>query len=276
MYLSKKIFSSIITISLISTIMLNADDAVTKVKESSRVTQIEAGISANELVEKAYTYIANLKEYSFNATILNEDNLNSEMFIYLTHNYNVSVVRPNKIRMNVRGDVDNRDSYFNNGKVSMIDIDKNTYGQVDVSSDINNGLDDLIDNYDISLPLTQLLYSNMADEIKEDFAKGYYIGKVKVDGAMCYYVAFPSKKWDINLWIEDGDIPLIRRVIFLDKSSEGEPRSIISIKWNINKKIDSSLFDFKVPENATKAKVVTIEEAKKLIIKKDEETKDIK
>ena len=289
MYSYKKLLGITGAVLLASTMSLSAsedgkekektDKAVAALTEAGQKDQAEAGITANELIKKAYATIGELKKYTFEATIVNEDDLGGDMMIYLKHDYKVSVVRPDKIRMTVRGDVENRDTYFNNGSVSIIDADNENYGEVKVSADIDDALDDLTDKYGIPIPLTQLLYSDMDEDVNAS-DKGYYLGTVLIDETPCYYIAFPGKEWDVQAWIEKGDKPLIRKVAFVDKMEKGQPRSMISVKWNLDPTIDEKIFDFKAPQGAKKAKVLTLEEAGKLKMKAetqtDTETKDKK
>ena len=53
---------------------------------------------------------------------------------------------------------------------------------------------------------------------------------------------------------------------------KGQPRSMISVKWDLDPTIDEKIFDFKAPEGAKKAKVLTLEEADKLKMKDEIQT----
>ena len=259
------------SILLSSMITLNASEeskskektakAVASLTEAGNKDKAEAGITANALLKNAYATINGLKKYSFEAKIVNEDDLDGEMMLYLTHHYTVSVERPDKIRMDVRGDVDNRNSYVNKGTVTIMNADKSTYGQVKVSANINEALDDLSNKYGFAIPLTQFLYSDMAKDTNVP-KEGFFLGEVFVDSKPCYYLAFPSKEWDIQVWIEKGETPLIRKIAYVDKMAKGQPRSMISINWDLDPKLSEEIFTFKAPEEAYKAKVLTVEESK--------------
>ena len=259
------------SILLSSMITLNASEeskskektaqAVASLTEAGNKNKAEAGITANALLKNAYATINGLKKYSFEAKIVNEDDLDGEMMLYLTHHYTVSVERPDKIRMDVRGYVDNRKSYMNNGTVTIINADKSTYGQVKVSANINEALDDLSNKYGFAIPLTQFLYSDMAKDTNVP-KEGFFLGEVFVDSKPCYYLAFPGKEWDIQVWIEKGETPLIRKIAYVDKMAKGQPRSMISINWDLDPKLSEEIFTFKAPEEAYKAKVLTVEESK--------------
>lgn len=245
---------------------------IAKLKEAGNKDKAETGITASNLLKKAYTYIGNAKKYSFEATIFNEDNLGGEMLIYLRHHYKVSVVGPDKVRMDVKGDAENARMYLKEGTVSIMDNDEKSYAQVKVSSDINDAIDDLKDTYGFPIPLTQFIYSDMADDINTS-TEGYYLGTVFLeDKTPCYYIAFPEKEWDVHFWIEKGDKPLIRKVSYLDKMRKGQPRSFIKLDWDLTSSIDEKIFDFKAPEGVQQAKVLTLEEAEKVKFKADMKT----
>lgn len=248
-----------------------AEDTTAAVTEAGKKTQAEAGVSPLELVKKSYAYLGALKHYSFKATIVNEDEYADHMMLFLTHNYSASVQRPDKVRMQVRGDVDNRDTVMNNGKVSIYDIADNEYAEVPFDGDIDDALDTLTEDYGFAVPLTQLLYSDVAEDL--DFDKGFYFGTVTVDGKHCYYVGFPGKEWDIQLWIEKGDTPLIRRAAFVDKTMKDQPRSMIKVAWNLDAIKDQSIFTFTAPKDAKKvvAKKIVVEQmTTDKTVKKDE------
>ena len=53
---------------------------------------------------------------------------------------------------------------------------------------------------------------------------------------------------------------------------KGQPRSMITLNWDLDSAIDKKIFDFKAPEGAQKAKVLTLEEAKKVKVKIETDT----
>lgn len=271
MYNHKKLLGITGAVLLSMSMNLSASEDITDaVTESGKKTQSQAKLSAKELVKKSYNYLGSLKSYAYNATIVNEDEYADHMMLYITHNYDVTVQRPDKVRIEVRGDVENRNTVMNNGKVSIYELEDNIYSEIPVEDDIDDALDTLIDDYNLSIPLTQLLYSDTAVDIEDDLeSDGYYFGTVDVEGTPCYYIGFPGKEWDIQLWIEKGDKPLIRRAAFVDKMMKNQPRSMITVSWELEEITDKSLFTFTPPKDAKKVEI------KKVEIKKIE-TKDQK
>ncbi len=270
MYIYKKLLGITGAVLLSTSMNLSAaEDVTAAVTESGKRTQAQAGVSAKELVKRSYNYLGSLKHYAFKATIVNEDEYADHMMLYITHDYSVAVQRPDKVRMQVRGDVENRNTVMNNGKVSIYDLEANTYSEIPVENDIDDALDTLIDDYGLAIPLTQLLYSDTAVDLEDDLeSDGYYFGTVNVDNKPCYYVGFPGKEWDIQLWIEKGDRPVIRRATFVDKMMKDQPRSMIKVAWNIDEMIDQSVFTFTAPKGAKKLEMKKI--ATNKTVKKDQ------
>ena len=254
MYIYKKLLGITGAVLLSTSMNLSAaEDITAAVTNAGKKTQAQAGISAKELVKRSYEYLGSLKNYAFKATIVNEDEYADHMMLFISHDYSVAVQRPDKVRMQVRGDVENRNTVMNNGKVTVHDLETNTYSDISVEDDIDDALDTLIDDYNLSIPLTQLLYSDTAVDLEEDLeSDGYYFGTVNVDNIPCYYVGFPGKEWDIQLWIEKGDRPVIRRAAFVDKMMKDQPRSMIKVAWNVDNMVDKNVFDLSVPKGVKK------------------------
>lgn len=261
MFYFKKNFELILTLLLASSISLYAAEDITdSVKKSGQKAQIQAGISPKELVKKSYAYLGTLNNYSFRATIVNEDDYEGKMMLYIQSHYNVSVQRPDKVRIEERGDVENVNGILNNGKVVIYDLETNTYSETAVETNIDDALDTLIFDYNQSIPLAQLLYSDTAEDIEEDLENdGYFFGIVNIDTIPCYYIGFPGTEWDIQLWIEKGQRPVIRRAAFMDKMTKGQPRSLIKVGWDIDNMVDESTFTFSAPKDAKKIELKKIE-----------------
>lgn len=240
---------------LVTTLSLSASP----VSKADQTTPAQTGISPKEIVKKSYNFLGSLKGYAYKATIVNEDDYKDHMMLFLTHHYEVAVQRPDKVRMDVRGDVDNYTTFMNNGKATIFNLETNKYGVIDVEDDIDDALDTLIEEYGFAIPLTQLLYSDTAEDIEEDLGEGFYFGTVLIDDKPCYYIGFPGKEWDIQLWIEKGERPLIRRAAFVDKLTKDQPRSIIKVTWITDKINDQSIFDFTPPQNAKKVEIKKLE-----------------
>ena len=172
----KKLLGITGAVLLATSMTLGAAEVIT---DHGQKAQAQAGVSPKELVKKSYAYLGTLNNYAFRATIVNEDDFRGEMMLYIQSHYNVTVQRPDKVRVEERGDVENVNGILNNGKVVRYDLDSNTYSETTVEKNIDDALDTLIFDYNQSIPLAQLLYSDTAEGIEEDLeSDGYFFGIV--------------------------------------------------------------------------------------------------
>ena len=216
-------------------------------------TALSAKVSeAKAITQNMFKYVGSLDKYAFDAVVTNDDIQNGKNVKH-THNVSVKVDRPDKFRIDVKGDIKNRSSYLNDGIYTMIDHGFNYYGQLKTAKSIDATLDQLFERYGIQAPLAQLIYSDMHKRSK--MRKSKYFGKVMLGDTECDYVAFSNKNRIVHIWIERGDKPLVKHFVIIDKTVEGNPRSETSIKWNLDAKISDSDFIFTAPKGASKISV---------------------
>ena len=207
---------------------------------------------ATSIIEKAFAYVGSLNQYAFEAVVQNDDITDDKMVKY-RHDVHVKVKRPDKFRIETKGDVKNRSIYFNDGLFTMLDHDFNYYGQIKTPKTIDKALDYIFDKYGIEAPLAQLIYSDMHKRTKMKLSK--YFGKVDLYGTECDYVAFADSKKEVHIWITRGEKPLIRNFVIIDKTGKEPLRSDASVSWDLQKKLPDSDFVFKAPNNAMKISV---------------------
>ena len=209
--------------------------------------------SPKEILDKAYRYLGGLDQYAFKATVIDKE---SKDTVKIKHQMNAKVDRPDKLMIEIRGDIRNRTDYINNGKFTMYDHDYNYYGVLDTGGKtIDEVLDYIFSRYAIRAPLTQLVYSDMDKRIK--FSKSKFFGTKEINGVMCDYVAFASSQRELHLWITQGEHPLIKAYTLIEKSLPGQPTIHTSITWDTNVHIPEDTFTFKVPKDATQISVTS-------------------
>ncbi|HHD72747.1 MAG TPA: DUF2092 domain-containing protein, partial [Epsilonproteobacteria bacterium] len=168
-------------------------------------------------------------------------------------NVSIKVNRPDKLRVDTKGDIKNRSIYLNDGLFTMMDHTYNYYGQLKTPKTIDGTLDFIFEKFGIRAPLASLIYSDMAKRAK--FTRSKYFGKMDVAGTECDYVAFKSRAGEVHIWIATGDKPLVKTYAIID----GDNRMDTSLTWDTDPKISQSDFIFKAPKGAAK---ISIEPAK--------------
>ena len=210
---------------------------------------VAAEQSAKDILSKAYNYIGNMDEYAFDAIVTGKIGQDADAKQMVS----VKVDRPDKLRVDTKGDIKNRSTYINGGLFTMMDHTYNYYGQLKTPKTIDGTLDFIFEKFGIKAPLASLVYSDMGKRVK--FTKSKYFGKMDVAGTECDYVAFKSRAGEVHIWIATGDKPLVKTYAIID----GDSRMDTSLTWDTNPKISQSDFIFKAPKGAAK---ISVEPAK--------------
>jgi len=227
--------------------MLSAVEQNTKIKTTHPV--------ASAILMDAYRYLGSLKYFSFDAITTNDDIFHDLMLKEYTHKVHVDILRPNKLQMHISGDIKNRSTYIFNDDFTIIDHDLNYYGKLQIPKTIDSALDHLYEKFNIKSPLANLLYTDLDKRIapKEN---GHYFGTTQVDGKMCHYLGFANDERELQVWIEKGKTPLIRKFSIIDKDEKFDLRSTTLLRWDIKPYFKRKHFLFNTPKDAVQISIL--------------------
>jgi len=205
-----------------------------------------SNISANTILKHAYHYIGTLDQYAFDATVINDEMQDGKLLKESRQEVSVKIDRPNRLRVDSKGEGKNRSNYLYNGTFTMIDHGFGYYGQIKLPhQSIDAALDYIFEHYGIKAPLAALIYSNMHQ--RSTFTKSTYFGKRTVDGVACDYIAFRNRGGEVHIWISRGEKPLIKSFTVIDTTVQGHPKTSAVIRWDLQPNISEKEFIFKAP-----------------------------
>jgi len=136
---------------------------------------------------------------------------------------------------------------------------KNYYGRTEIPKTIDKALDYLFEKYDVKSPLANILYSDLDRRIPPK-EKGYYFGKSEVDDIICHHIGFVTSEHEFQVWIEEGEKPLIRKFIIIDKTEPSLPRSGTVLRWKLDTKLKTDDFVPDLPADAVRIDIEPVDE----------------
>jgi hypothetical protein len=210
---------------------------------------------ASAILMDAYRYLGSLDEFSFDAITTNDDIFRGVMLQEFTHRVHVDILRPDKLQIHVSGDIKNKSIYFSNDVFTVINHDLNFYGELQIPKTVDSALDYLFEKYEIKAPLANLLYTDLDKRISPK-ENGHYFGTTWVDGKICHYIGFVNDQRELQVWIEKGQTPLIRKFSIIDKSGKFDLRSTTLLRWDIKPNFKKTHFLFNAPKDAEKISVL--------------------
>jgi hypothetical protein len=106
-------------------------------------------------------------------------------------------------------------------------------------------LDFARDKLGVIAPASDMVYSNAFERLSEGLTAAYFVGKAVVGGVTCTHIAFRNPEVDWQLWIQDGDKPLPRKLIVTSKKMPQSPQFVVLMsKWDAAPKLTDATFRF--------------------------------
>ncbi len=214
-------------------------------------------ISVEEEVKKSVhamsEYLKASKSFSFHADIQYDDVLPSGQKVTFSAQADVSLRRPNGIQAIQVSDTGTRRLWFNGKQLTLFDPVQSTYAVEPVSGNTDQALDHMINQLHFSLPLSDFLYEDPSKALTKNTVHGFVVGNSKINGIPCQHLAFVDRLIDWQLWIEDGKMPLPRKLIITYKTLPSSPQFAATLSdWDFSTRLPDSFFQASIPAHAVK------------------------
>ncbi len=172
----------------------------------------------------------------------------------------VTIRRPDRLRMTrVRRDGDTRSLYFDGSTISIDLPGQNAFVQLDHPGTLYAAVDHLVENLGAPFALSNLISENLAAPFEGQVTSSYYAGTTEVAGRTCEHLSYRLADVDLQLWIEEGDRPLIVRIVISYKNAEGRPQFRATLReWDLAPETPDALFEFEPAEGSERLVVESI------------------
>jgi hypothetical protein len=174
------------------------------------------------------------------------------------------VSRPDRLRSGNTGGTSDMLFVFRKGGFLLLDKKDNSYVAEKGPDTIDGLLDEMAKKYDHLPPLSDFVRADPGKGLLADVREARYVGPSKIGDHKCHHLAFREKALDFQLWVEDGDKPLPRKLVITYKRQAGQPQyTAVLHHWELGAKNDPKLFDVTPPEGAKKVEIAPVEPEKK-------------
>jgi len=208
---------------------------------------------ADRLLREMSRYVGGFQQFTFHIENSVDTLLPCNQKLQLSRAVDMFVKRPNRLRANIDGDRLSQELYYDGKSITLYGKDKNIYASLDAPSTIDAAMDYAIESYGLIAPMVDLIYENPYEILIEDVQSGFYVGLSKVFGVECHHLAFRGEETDWQIWIENSETLLPRKIVFTSKRVAGAPQLTAFLNnWDASKPIKESIFSFKAPETAEK------------------------
>jgi len=214
---------------------------------------------AEKLLRRMSDYLAGRQRFSLKAESTIEVVLTSGQKLQLDSPATLMVSRPNKLRANRQGDIANQEFFYDGKTLTLFNPKENVYATTAAPPTIDEALDFAREKLDVIAPAAEILYKNAAEKMLKEASSGFVVGPSVAAGVKCTHLAFRGQEVDWQIWIEDGDKPLVRKFVLTSKQVKGEPEFTIVIRsWDLTPKFTDREFTFTPPKGAKKIEFLNL------------------
>ena len=233
----------------------STDRSMTSASTSTSMIISEPAVKPQpmDVLKRMADYLQTLERFTVRVEKTTELILPNEQGLHHDQTVDIAIQRPNRLRADFQNLSGGRQLFYDGQNFSLYTPEANVYATAPAASTIDETLDLLATQYQISLPIADLLAANPDSRLVQNLSSKAYVGLILIRGIPCYHLAFQTPEVDWEIWIEYGPKPLPRRLALIDKSVEGSPQMIVSLSdWNLTPSFSDDYFDFKPPQNAEK------------------------
>lgn len=232
-----------------------AQDAVTTGARADATVDLQTnGVvtpEAQAVLDRMTTTLNSIKRASVSAEITRDEVLPFGYKLQNNESARMWVEKPNRLRLELTGDIKQRNYVYDGSKLTMSAPDINVYAETAAPDTLGELVRTLL-AAGVEMPLIDMLYHGNAGSLTEDVRVGLVVGDSTVDGVATDHLAFRQPLVDWQLWVAKGTQALPRKLLITTRYAVGDPQYQAILKWDLNPKMSADSFSFVPPPGATK------------------------
>jgi hypothetical protein len=214
-------------------------------------------------------YLRTLHAFQVRAEITSEEVLLDGQKVQFANVADMVAMKPDRLRLSMTSDRKERLFLYDGKDFTLFAPRKNFYATVPAPPTIRELVDRLDDQYGIDMPFVDLFRWGTPESSSKDITAAADIGPGVIDGITCGHYAFRQPGLDWQVWIQEGDFPLPRKLVLTTLTDEARPQYVATYTWNLAPSVDSGAFAFVPPKDAKKIALVDVMKARTTLSRED-------
>lgn len=200
--------------------------------------------------------LGSAKALSFHALGTMDETLANGQNVQLERETTITMARPDKLYVEAMTDDLTEYAWYDGKTLTLLNIETNEYASIDAPPTVEKMLDHVVETYDLTLPLADVLIPNIYDSLTANIESGWYVGLHTVNSHDCHHLAFVQKNIDWQIWIDAGQTAVPRKLLIRYKLEPGQPQyTALMDEWYLTAQPSDEDFAFSPPDDATKVEL---------------------
>jgi hypothetical protein len=204
---------------------------------------------AMESLRKMGAFLREQQKFSVRSAMTTDDQLASGQKVQFAGTVELMVRRPDRMRADLRSDLKDQRFYYDGKTFTMFGERVGYYASFDAPPTLAE-LKTVLEKRGIDLPLADLFYWGSDQDKSNEVTAATFVGTSTVEGTACNHYAFRQKDVDWELWVQQGQQPLPRKVVITTTSEKTRPQHSMVLTWDLSPQLGDDLFAFVPPPQA--------------------------
>ena len=209
---------------------------------------------AIEALHKMGAFLRDQQKFSVRAAMTTDDLLASGQKVQFAGTVELMVRRPDRMRMDIRGDRRDQHLYYDGKTFTVFGERVGYYASFDAPPTLTE-LKGVLEKRGVDMPLADLFYWGSDQDRSGEITGATPVGTSTIEGTSCNHFAFRQKDVDWELWVEQGQQPLPRKVVITTTSEKTRPQHSMVLTWDLSPQLGDELFAFVPPPQAHKIRL---------------------
>ena len=239
---------------LLATAPVLAQDAASPPPEEQQVEMtMETVVSdqAQAVLDRMNASLNALQQFEVSANITRDEVMPYGYKLQNNEHARMWLKRPDKMRVEVDGDIKHRTYVFDGTNLTIAAPDANLYAVTEAKGTTRE-LVEALQMANVEMPLIDLLYHGSLGSLTENVRVGFRVGDSMVDGVAVDHLVFRQPDVDWQLWVQKGEHALPRKLLITTRYAVGDPQWSAILTWNAKAKPGNKEFTYAPPKDALK------------------------
>ena len=207
--------------------------------------------AAAAALDRMGAYLRSLKAFDVHVETASDVILNSGQRIQTERTVDYAVETPNRLAARIEGPRGVVNLTYDGAAFTVAGED-GYYAQAPLTGSISTLLGKAYTAYGIDFPLQDLFRWGDPSAVTPRPSEGFRVGSAKVGGVATDHYAFRQPGVDFQVWIDQGDKPLPRKMVITSLTDPAQPQYVAVMSWNLAPRHADGQFTFKPAPGAKK------------------------
>jgi hypothetical protein len=197
-------------------------------------------------------YLRTLKAFQVQADVTEEDVLTDGQKVQFANTTKILARVPDRLLAEVDGDRKTRRFVYDGKTFTLFAERAGYYATVPAPPTIIELVDILYEKYDVDVPFIDLFLWGGKRQSSDAITSASDIGPGQVGGITCEQYAFRQPGLDWQIWIQQGDYPLPKKLVLTTTTDDARPQHTSVFTWNLAPSFNEESFVFDPPPGANR------------------------